>query len=336
MGANHNFFNTEWTPARPRRPSFDDWGGDRDAALRPGHRRPAQRPPSSAPSGRPTSRAPCTSFAGDDESLPLFDGSHATVPSVGGAEVLQPRHRRRPRAAQARRRRRRCRSPQRRRDQVLHRRVATLRRRVVRRCGRGAGRGRGRPALDRRAATRPPTRRWFEMALDQAGGRRRDAARRAARPAAPTGSSCARSSTAARGDVQLDVRLTDALRRTRRRSRPSRHGKLPGAAGTAAEVRQALGAGAAGRPRLAAAGIDLTRITRVDLVAKSAKRPGLGRRPGSGAGRAARRARPRRTPLLNVSRRPGRRGRPRRHGDRSAAVHGLAVTCLRGPPASPW
>ena len=33
MGANHNFFNTEWTPATATAPetAFDDWGGDPDA-----------------------------------------------------------------------------------------------------------------------------------------------------------------------------------------------------------------------------------------------------------------------------------------------------------------
>ena len=30
MGANHNFFNTEWTPGTAAAPSFDDWGGKPD------------------------------------------------------------------------------------------------------------------------------------------------------------------------------------------------------------------------------------------------------------------------------------------------------------------
>ena len=31
MGANHNFFNTEWTPGLSQAPSFDDWGGGKNA-----------------------------------------------------------------------------------------------------------------------------------------------------------------------------------------------------------------------------------------------------------------------------------------------------------------
>ncbi len=35
MGANHNFFNTEWTPGTAAAPSFDDWGGEARRAVRP-------------------------------------------------------------------------------------------------------------------------------------------------------------------------------------------------------------------------------------------------------------------------------------------------------------
>ena len=36
MGANHNFFNTEWTPGLAAAPACDDWGGDeRERAAAP-------------------------------------------------------------------------------------------------------------------------------------------------------------------------------------------------------------------------------------------------------------------------------------------------------------
>lgn len=96
MGANHNFFNTEWTPGTAAAPARDDWGG------------PARRPCGSKAAGRLTAaqqRAVGQAYvagavrlftAGADESedaegpdyLPLFDGSRVSVPSAGSAEVL--------------------------------------------------------------------------------------------------------------------------------------------------------------------------------------------------------------------------------------------------------
>ncbi len=87
MGANHNFFNTEWTPGIAAAPSFDDWFGERDAAC--GRRNPDRL---SAGEQRRVGRAYIAGavglFAGAGSSfLPLFDGTAVTPPSVGDADV---------------------------------------------------------------------------------------------------------------------------------------------------------------------------------------------------------------------------------------------------------
>jgi hypothetical protein len=87
MGANHNFFNTEWTPKLSAAPSFDDWGGDPTATC--GSRNPSRL---TAADQRKVGRAYIAGavhlFAGGDDSvLPMFDGSPVSVPSAGTAEV---------------------------------------------------------------------------------------------------------------------------------------------------------------------------------------------------------------------------------------------------------
>lgn len=104
MGANHNYFNTEWTPGVAKAPAWDDWGG------------PANKPCGDAHGGRLSAAEQRTVgaawisgavqlFAGDEEEfLPLYDGSHATVASAdaigadvrsaaigGGRDVRRPR-----------------------------------------------------------------------------------------------------------------------------------------------------------------------------------------------------------------------------------------------------
>ncbi len=87
MGANHNYFNTEWTPGVAKAPAWDDWGG------------PATRPCGTSHPGRLSDAEQRTVglawiagavrlFAADEEEfLPLYDGSHATVASVGDADI---------------------------------------------------------------------------------------------------------------------------------------------------------------------------------------------------------------------------------------------------------
>ncbi|WP_137295513.1 hypothetical protein [Nocardioides dongxiaopingii] len=86
MGANHNFFNTEWTPGTAVAPANDDWGADPDAAC--GRRAPDRL---SARGQRDVGKAYVAAavrlFTGDDAYLPLFDGSAVSVPSTGDAVV---------------------------------------------------------------------------------------------------------------------------------------------------------------------------------------------------------------------------------------------------------
>ncbi len=88
MGANHNFFNTEWTPGVAAAPAGDDWFGDPDAPC--GRRHPGRL---SAAEQRAVGRAYVAGavhvFADGDggDYLPLFDGSPVTVGSIGDADV---------------------------------------------------------------------------------------------------------------------------------------------------------------------------------------------------------------------------------------------------------
>ncbi|MBO0846664.1 MAG: hypothetical protein J2P22_14740 [Nocardioides sp.] len=86
MGANHNFFNTEWTPGISKARSFDDWGGTRGTC---GSESPTRL---SAGEQRKVGRAYIAGavhlFAdGDGSVLPMFDGSPVSVPSAGNADV---------------------------------------------------------------------------------------------------------------------------------------------------------------------------------------------------------------------------------------------------------
>ncbi len=89
MGANHNFFNTEWTPATATAPetAFDDWGGDPDATC---GKRTAER--LTAKEQRSVGRgyiAGAVWLLADHDLrvLPLFDGSRVSLASVGDADV---------------------------------------------------------------------------------------------------------------------------------------------------------------------------------------------------------------------------------------------------------
>jgi hypothetical protein len=87
MGANHNFFNSEWTPGIAAAPSFDDWfspphstcGTQSANRLSAGQQRKV---------GRAYIAGAVHLFAdGDTSALPLFDGSAVSVPSAGNADV---------------------------------------------------------------------------------------------------------------------------------------------------------------------------------------------------------------------------------------------------------
>ncbi|GAA1165512.1 hypothetical protein GCM10009606_48670 [Nocardioides aquiterrae] len=88
MGANHNYFNTEWTPGIAQAPAWDDWyGPKRDEC---GTKNPDRLTPEEQQSvGTAYVAGAVHLFANDEQDvLPLFDGSRVTVPSVGDAQVL--------------------------------------------------------------------------------------------------------------------------------------------------------------------------------------------------------------------------------------------------------
>ena len=88
MGANHNFFNTEWTPGVAAAPAWDDWFGPKDAAC--GTATPARL---TAAEQRRVGQAYVAGavrlFTRDaEEFLPMYDGSATKVASTGDAVVL--------------------------------------------------------------------------------------------------------------------------------------------------------------------------------------------------------------------------------------------------------
>lgn len=87
MGANHNFFNTEWTPGLSAAPSWDDWGGRRRETC--GTRHPDRLSPVEQQAvGTAYVASAVHLFTGENDYAPLFDGSPTTVPSIGDADVL--------------------------------------------------------------------------------------------------------------------------------------------------------------------------------------------------------------------------------------------------------
>ena len=87
MGADHNFFNSEWTPGISAAPSFDDWGGPEHKTC--GSKTPARLTAAEQRAvGRTYIAGAVHLFAkGDDGVLPMFDGSVVSVASAGNADV---------------------------------------------------------------------------------------------------------------------------------------------------------------------------------------------------------------------------------------------------------
>jgi dienelactone hydrolase len=88
MGANHNYFNTEWTPGLAQAPAWDDWGGGRKSAC--GVKDPDRLTPGEQQAAGTAYVAGAVHlFASDEQDLlPLFDGSRARVASMGDAQGL--------------------------------------------------------------------------------------------------------------------------------------------------------------------------------------------------------------------------------------------------------
>jgi predicted dienelactone hydrolase len=98
MGADHNFFNTEWTPGVSVAPSSDDWSPANDEVC--GGSAPSRL---TGAEQRAVGTAYMAGFfrlaqGGETAFLPLFDGTNGTVPSTGRAvvytEAQQPGSRR--------------------------------------------------------------------------------------------------------------------------------------------------------------------------------------------------------------------------------------------------
>lgn len=89
MGANHNFFNTEWTPGLSEAPSNDDWYGDPAAPC--GKKNPDRLTAKGQRAVGLTYIAGAVSVftrpATTSSLLPMFDGSRVSVRSAGSAVV---------------------------------------------------------------------------------------------------------------------------------------------------------------------------------------------------------------------------------------------------------
>jgi hypothetical protein len=89
IGADHNFFNTEWTPGQAAAPAFDDFYGDDDPLCSLG-RAPSRLTAAQQQTVGATYIATAARLfvAGDDRARPLLDGSGVRAPSAGSARVL--------------------------------------------------------------------------------------------------------------------------------------------------------------------------------------------------------------------------------------------------------
>jgi hypothetical protein len=89
VGANHNYFNTEWTPGQAVGPAFDDFAGEEDPLCTPGVAQARLTPQQQQTAGATYLAAAARLFVGgDDRVRPLLDGSGVRAPSAGPATVL--------------------------------------------------------------------------------------------------------------------------------------------------------------------------------------------------------------------------------------------------------
>jgi len=88
MGADHNFFNTEWTPGTSVSPASDDWAGDADQTCGTADPQRLSAAEQRAVGTAYVAGAVHLFAAGDQSALPLFDGSRARVASQGDAQTL--------------------------------------------------------------------------------------------------------------------------------------------------------------------------------------------------------------------------------------------------------
>jgi hypothetical protein len=90
IGANHNYFNTEWTPGQAAGPAFDDFGSDEPDPLCTPEFSPTRLTAQQQQTVGATYIATAARLfaGGDDRARPLLDGSGTRAPSAGPARVL--------------------------------------------------------------------------------------------------------------------------------------------------------------------------------------------------------------------------------------------------------
>jgi hypothetical protein len=90
IGANHNFFNTEWTPGLSVAPSFDDFstGDQSDPVCSPGTATRLTAGQEQAVGATYLAAAARLFVGGDDRVRPLLDGTGVRAPSADPARVL--------------------------------------------------------------------------------------------------------------------------------------------------------------------------------------------------------------------------------------------------------
>ncbi|MFJ5227579.1 hypothetical protein [Streptomyces sp. NPDC088400] len=91
VGANHNFFNSEWTPGQAKAPATDDFwsdGGSPDPVCDPGTKTRLTAARQQAAGATYIAASARLFVAGDDRVRPLLDGSGRRAPSADPARVL--------------------------------------------------------------------------------------------------------------------------------------------------------------------------------------------------------------------------------------------------------
>ncbi|MFD5830455.1 hypothetical protein [Lentzea sp. NPDC060358] len=89
-GANHNYFNSEWTPGQAVAPAFDDFspGSPPDALCTPGTATRLTADQQQAAGATYVAASAQLFLSGDERVLPLLDGSGVRAPSADPARVL--------------------------------------------------------------------------------------------------------------------------------------------------------------------------------------------------------------------------------------------------------
>ncbi|MFI5845210.1 alpha/beta hydrolase family protein [Catenuloplanes sp. NPDC051500] len=88
VGANHNYFNTEWTPGQAAAPAGDDFPFEDDAVCGPSAPTRLTAAQQQAMGATYIAAAARLFVAGDDRVRPLLDGTGRRAPSAGPARVL--------------------------------------------------------------------------------------------------------------------------------------------------------------------------------------------------------------------------------------------------------